>query len=252
MTIRFARAASVLAPFAAALTTAGLAQAAPVAFPVSSGGTGHSYEVIVNDDVNFDDARDLAEASGGYLVSITSPAEQSFVSSLLDSIDAPTGSYFMGLERIAGNNFGWTSGEPFSYESFADGEPNNFQNRENVGQIYWAQDIEDDINDRRGGWNDAPVSGYRNTTIPDLNRNGFVIERNNANAPGGGDNGGGNGGGTGGGDGDGGGGGDGGGIGGGDGGDGGGPPVAIPLPPALLAAPLAFVIAGLAARRRKV
>jgi hypothetical protein len=208
-------AAKVLGAFA---TIAAGSQMCDGAVAVFSG-TGNAYEVVLNSSANVTTAMDAATAAGGHLVTITSSAEQSFIESLLISSSAPTGSYWMGLGRTAPNAdaYAWTTGEPFAYKNFAPGEPNNYLSKEDNAQIYWTQDIADDIKSRRGGWNDSATTGYPSPEIPlpeiDLARAGFIIERAaTAGDP---------------------------------------PPVGIPLPPALLAAPVAMLVAGAAARRQR-
>jgi hypothetical protein len=232
--------------------------AAVVPFPVSGGGTGNGYELILDSASDQSAASAAASSSGGHLVTITSSSEQSFIESLLSGASAPTGSYWMGLTRVGtSDTFAWDTGEPFAFTHFADGEPNNYPAGANAGTsgaIYWSQNPTDGNFTRRGTWNDAPLAGYPAGSLPgDLSRQGFIIEVEGAGSGtgGGGDGGGGDGGGNGGGDGGGDGGGGGNGGGGNGGGNGGGPP-AVPLPPALLAAPLGMLVAGWAARRRKL
>lgn len=213
MSTRIASAAfCLLAPVA---MTAGVSRAAFVEFPTSGGGTGNSYEVVQDNATSHTDAVAAAVAAGGHLVTITSASEQSFVESLLLNSGVSTGGYWMGLNRISADGFAWTTGEPFEFVNFPSGEPNNFLGIENFGQVYWSKDIADDIASRRGSWNDAPEAGYTGADIPDLNLAGFIIERTapTTTEP---------------------------------------PPVAIPLPPALLAAPLGMLIAGLASRRKRI
>jgi hypothetical protein len=195
--------------------------AAAVVFPLSQGGNGHAYDVVFDDGTSFGEARAAAGGGGWHLLTITSAAEQSFVEQLLIGRNAPTGSYWIDLERDAGGGYAWGTGETFGYSNFAAGEPNDFLRREDAGQIYWSQDVADDIAERRGKWNDAPASGYPNADnmsfpTPDLARAGFIVEHDGAGRPG----------------------------------DGGGP-VAIPIPAAALGAPLAGLVAGFAARRMR-
>ncbi len=209
--------ACLLAPVAA---TAAAAHGGSVVFPVSAGGNGHNYEVIVDGTVDRAAAAAEAAASGGHLVSITSRAEQDFVESVLFHTNSPTGGYWMGLERVGtggsgvADDFGWSTGEALTYENFATGEPNAYLNMEDAGQVYWSADMVDDVNHRRGGWNDVSPQGYENTPVTDLVTAGFIIERVEV--------------------------------------DENSPPVAIPLPPAIVGAPLALVIAGMVARRRQI
>jgi hypothetical protein len=184
-----------------------------VEFPTADGGTGHLYEVLADTAATYDDAVAAADALGGHLVSITSAAEQAFVEDLL----VDSGSYWIGLERIGpGADFGWTTGESLMFDNFATGEPNDYTASEDFGQIYWSADAADD-NGRSGKWNDAIRAGYPDGEItgeptPDLERSGFIIELPDVGNP---------------------------------------PATPIPLPPALLAAPLGLGLAAWAGRRAR-
>jgi hypothetical protein len=220
---RIAWAAAVLAPVIT-MSVATSSRAATVPFPVSAGGTGNGYEVMFDASVDQAAASAAASSAGGHLVTITSASEQSFIESLLNNANASTGSYWIGLQRTGGgssaSDFAWETAEPVSFTHFASGEPNNYPNSENGGTVYWSQNPSDPGFSRRGDWNDAPTAGFPTGSLPgDLIRQGFILEVEGA---GGGNNG---------------------------GGDGGN---AIPLPPAILAAPLGMLVAGLASRRRKV
>jgi hypothetical protein len=208
--------------FATAVFAAvGVCRAAPAEFPIADGGTGHTYEVVLDPAATYAAANTAAAATGGHLVTITSPAEQQFVEDLLVNMGSPTGSYWIGLERQgAGIDFGWSTGEPLTYSNFAAGEPNDYVQHEDFVTIYWAADEADDMHDRTGRWNDAPMPGYPDGNFageptPDLGRAGFIVERLDVGS------------------------------------GGNPPPTAIPLPPAAVAAPLAFGLAGLAARRAR-
>jgi hypothetical protein len=206
--------ACVLTPVAA-----GVALAGPVTFPVAQGGTGNRYEVVLDGEINYPYARQAAESAGGHLATITTPAEQAFIEALLISAEVPTGSYWFGLERQLNRHI-WTTGEAFSFENFAYGEPNDFADSEDVGQIYWSHDIADDLALRRGKWNDAPIDGFpnaSNSSFPtmDLNRGGYVVEFEVPVVE-----------------------------------PGNPPPVAIPLPTAVFAAPLTAIFGAWAVRRK--
>jgi hypothetical protein len=198
------------------LLSRGTCGAAGVIFPSSSGGTGNAYEVFVDPAATRDTAKSLAEGLGGNLVTITSPAEQAFVESLLVNSNAPTGAYWFGLDRISDQFFGWQTGEAFSYNHFPGGEPNNFQGLESAGQLYWSHDASDPDFARRGGWNDVVPQGYPDTDIADLVRTGYIVERppmaGDVTAI---------------------------------------PPVAVPLPAAVLTAPFGAALAVCLGRRRR-
>jgi hypothetical protein len=115
------------------------ASAAPIQWTTVSGGNGHWYDVVTSPDPQTHDywTWDLATADassrGGYLATLTSLDEDSFVFSLvddpsywvLDGAGNEEGPRF-GLSDPAGNfQWAWTTGETFSYAHWAGGEPNS-------------------------------------------------------------------------------------------------------------------------------
>ena len=110
------------------------------------------------------DAKAEAESQGGYLVVITSQAEQDFLTDtigpLLNGAWKWTGLYAQNNEW---GNWAWVTGEPVTYYNWYDGEPNNQNDDEYFGEMYAF-----------GSWNDitgtnGPVYG--------------IIERNEAPVP---------------------------------------------------------------------
>ena len=180
MSTRLRYVVAATAAAAGPLSVTAVCSGEPVVFSAGQGGNGNAYEVVLDAGVSFDGARAAAGAGGGHLVTITSAAEQAFVESLLDGANAPTGSYWMDLRR-AGDGFAWGTGETFDFSNFAPGEPNDFLDSEDVGQIYWAQTPAEDLVARRGRWNDSMTAGYPNPDnesfpTPDLSRAGFIVE----------------------------------------------------------------------------
>jgi type II secretory pathway pseudopilin PulG len=116
---------------------------------------GSSY-YFISDLVSWTEARARAEALGGHLVTFSSAAENSYVSSRFPQTS------WIGLtdERIE-DNWEWVTGEPYSYSSWSPLEPNNFQWTP-AGQDYaltnWASGS--------GRWDDQSNDG----------RHGFVVE----------------------------------------------------------------------------
>ena len=100
----------------------------------------------------------------GYLATITSPSEQSFIvtqfGSLFPSNFGTTPVWLGGFQPDGSpepaGNFQWVTGEPFVYSNWGPGEPNNFNGIENVIEIR-----------SDGFWND--VSG-------NVMGSGYVIE----------------------------------------------------------------------------
>jgi len=118
---------------------AGTAVAQPVQWRVEDGGNGHWYEVLVAAPyTSWSQAGAIASARGGYLATVTSAAEWSFVKQVSNQSDA-----WIGPDSICGPWLGgyqnrndpdhseptggwqWVTGEPFSFTDWGGGEPNN-------------------------------------------------------------------------------------------------------------------------------
>jgi hypothetical protein len=86
-----------------------------------SGGNGHSYEIVTSTSpVSWSDAEASAEASGGYLATITSAAESNFVWSLAPQSSVENEGVWLGGYRQTTSTdpnvgWNWVSGEPWSY-----------------------------------------------------------------------------------------------------------------------------------------
>lgn len=199
---------------------ASVASAAPVVWN-STVGNGNSYEVILDNSASWDAARAAAQASGGDLATIDSQGEQDFVESILADA-AVTGSYWFGIREVTEGVYEHVNGQSIGFANWSTGEPNNAQSVEDSGAILWTTDGSPDAAAlaRRGGWNDAPNSGYPadGLIIPpaDVLRAGYLVEIE-------GDDGNGNGGGG----------------------------TAIPLPAAVYAFPLGAALVGIYHRRMR-
>jgi len=117
---------------ACALTAA---QAAPIQWTVASGGNGHVYDVVTAPtDLTWDQAKAAAEAMSwggvsGHLATLTSQAENDFVTGLLSPVPQGhnycwIGGYQPGGPEPAGG-WAWVTGEPWDYTNWSSGEPNN-------------------------------------------------------------------------------------------------------------------------------
>ncbi|MCI0537354.1 MAG: hypothetical protein L0Z50_19230 [Verrucomicrobiales bacterium] len=97
-------------------------------------GNGHFYEpVAVSNEISWTAASNAAVAAGGYLVTITSAAENDFVFSLIDSdvfwrfLPTALGPWIGAFrppdssERAGG--WTWVTGEPFSFTAWVPGDP---------------------------------------------------------------------------------------------------------------------------------
>lgn len=140
-----------------ALAAASVAQAAPVKWA----GNGHYYEYI-GTGLSWTDARAAALASShlgqsGYLVTITSAGENSFIGTLssdgwIGATDQAVEGEWRWADGPEGGNLFWTGaagGTPSGYSSWSGGEPNDYFgfHTENYAQF------------SGGNWNDLPNGG---------------------------------------------------------------------------------------------
>lgn len=108
---------------------------------------GHSYYRSTG-SAFWTDAKNACANMGGYLVTVTSAAENNFIFSLW-----PSG--WIGLtDEVVEGQWRWVTGEPYSYSSWNPGEPNNSGNEDYVQFV------------GGGKWNDLP----NNYSLP------YVIE----------------------------------------------------------------------------
>ncbi len=92
-----------------------------VRWPAESGGNDHYYARI-RQPVTWEQARVAAERLGGHLATITSAAENAFITPLV--IDGNFNVSHIGGFR-SGGGWAWITGEPWSYTNWYPGEPNN-------------------------------------------------------------------------------------------------------------------------------
>ena len=181
-----------------------------------SGPTGNTYDLVTDPNTSWSSANAAAKAAGGHLVTITTPAEQTFVQQLLTDGNAGTGQYWMGFTRSNATAFGWITPEPVGYTHWQTGEPNNLSGDETAAGVLWSKPGASTFA-RRGFWNDLPDHFTQdNATYPDLNTGGYIIERGDAFS----------------------------GVGSGSGSG----PAAVPVPPAALIAPIGLLMAWRAKR----
>jgi hypothetical protein len=151
------------------------------------GPNGHYYEIfdLRNDPKTWTEARDLAAGLNhmgltGYLATITSGEENDFITGLYGTgCDAWIGGFQPPGSPEPNGNWGWITGEGFSYKSWDGDEPNN------------ADDGENCLETRESGyWNDEACTETENPcavieygepilpvaeAVPTLNQWGFII-----------------------------------------------------------------------------
>jgi hypothetical protein len=145
----------------------GPVSAAPVVWSTTDGGNGHTYEVVAAPEtLSWDAARAAAQARGGDLATITSPAENAFVFDLVDSPDywidydghIPMGPWLGGFQPLGSpepaGGWEWVTGEPFAFTNWAPGQPSNTSGEDRlhffVGEI---------AGQRGPTWNDVQNNG---------------------------------------------------------------------------------------------
>ena len=143
---------SVLKVLALGLSVSSPAIAAPVQWTTASGGNNHWYELVTGTTwIGWLAANSAATGSTfmgmtGYLASITSAAEDVFVSALnLAGFDAWLG----GSDSVSEGIWTWTTGEAWGYTNWNGGEPNNSGNEDYLAG--WQN---------AGAWNDCNESCY--------------------------------------------------------------------------------------------
>src|SRR5882724_3981905 len=138
-----------------------------------SGGNNHYYEAVAAPNgINWANANAAAVAQGGYLVTITSATENTFVFNLISGSQYWSGSIgpWLGGFQPAGSSepaggWQWLNNDGgFSYTSWSSIEPNNSGGSEDRVQ-YWMQ---------QSVWNDC--SG-------NITTHGYVIEFNPPSPP---------------------------------------------------------------------
>lgn len=143
--------------------------AAPTTWSVN----GHEYDVIRAEGITWTNAQATAAAlgSGWQLASITSAAENTFVSSLLSAALPDRSHFWLGASdaKVEGT-FEWVTGEAFSYTNWWGGEPNDAGNEDFLAL---------DLRSGAWGWNDAPdtlgaIYGFAR---------GYIIERTATTVP---------------------------------------------------------------------
>jgi hypothetical protein len=139
--------------------------------PVATGSFGGHYYEVYAEKYTWTDAQAVAKQKGGYLVSITSSAENTFVANLRPSSLSPwIGLYQADFTNEPAGGWVWDSGEVSTYRAWAPGEPNNDFGIEGYAHFFTTPFS-------FYGWNDFIQSGG----VPPLTRTnvaavGFLVE----------------------------------------------------------------------------
>jgi hypothetical protein len=132
--------------------------AAPIQWLSSVGGNDHFYEFVdTGGFVGWLDAQAAAQASGGYLATSTSSAENDFLAALTMGTEAYIGATDEALE----GTFAWVTGELFGFTNWAFQEPNDdVAPASPSGEDYV---IINPPGNPLGTWNDLPNQPFRVT-----------------------------------------------------------------------------------------
>ncbi|MEI6785449.1 MAG: hypothetical protein WCQ21_31505 [Verrucomicrobiota bacterium] len=156
------------------------AQAQWVRWDTASGGNGHWYKAVPNTGgVTPQLATQLARQDGGYLASITSAEENSFVFGLVNSPaffnsfngSGPVlgGRQQPGASEPAGGWY-WLSGEPWNYTNWSSDSPDNGGGVEDSLEFY-------------SGMGGTPAPTWNDQPFDDPNCGGYVVERSDDPRP---------------------------------------------------------------------
>ena len=144
----------------------------PIRWEVAAGGNGHWYAFVSDPGVTWTASEAAAEASGGYLATITSAAENAFVGAIWQAHLGPS-AWIGGYQTPPTSevdftaNWHWITGEPWGYTNWHAGEPNNFGGiQEDKLQFSYFSTL----------WNDsADVANYGGNSMA-----GYLVEWNDA------------------------------------------------------------------------
>ena len=125
----------------------------PVLQPEHNPGNGHRY-LRFTCQTDWDTARVQCESVGAHLLTITAAAEGDYVADLARA--CPGAGCWIGATDVQREGtFAWITGEPWSYERWTPGEPNNDCDGEHFVHVYVD-----------GRWNDQAVDGGCNDWGP--------------------------------------------------------------------------------------
>ena len=166
--------------FSVFLCVAFVGPASALVWDVGEGANGHEYKIYYfedNADKNWESARSALVGTGYTLAAITSSQEQKFIQDYLnkEAVSGKKDLWIGGLqnpeEAIADAGWSWVTGEKWVYQSWIDGEANDYYDDKDLKNI---QNSEMFLSVRSGNfnwnWNDegnlGNISGYLAETAP--------------------------------------------------------------------------------------
>ncbi len=135
--------------------------------------SGHYYQ-FYDDARTWTEAKEMCEVVGGHLVTISSIEEQNLITNILNKGNKNL--YWIGLEK-AGDSWMWITGEVFSFENWAENEPNNYNNDELYGCCFQQTYTGGEGVKYPGKWNDASNEGAEySSQYYNLDNYGYICE----------------------------------------------------------------------------
>lgn len=140
---------------------------------------GHSYKVYELSK-NWNEANTYCKQLGGHLATITTGAENTFVTSIVTS--GAKHLYWIGLYRdYVGGPWKWVTSENPVFFNWAKGEPNNDSNDNELYVNIYAKNYTENYGAVPGQWNDQNIAGSNPNSWHALKYQGFVCEWDTTN-----------------------------------------------------------------------
>jgi len=158
---------------------------------------GHYYKVY-GLSKTWMEAEAYCESMGGHLATITSAAEQTFVSAL-SGLRRGTNYWAGGTDEGSEGTWRWVNGEAWSYTNWAYGQPGNKQQRTNIAENYlqlcvdWGCAWNDSANKQDGtAWigficeweNGYTGEGLQPNTVPEVQMDNTIRTTTKEEIPG--------------------------------------------------------------------
>lgn len=107
----------------------------------------HTYQWFGTQQKTWVNAKSACASIGGYLATVTSAAENTFVTTLANDNNNALGIWLGGTDEAQEGSWKWVNGETWSYIAWSAGEPNNAGNEDYIYSV-------------NGKWNDLANNPY--------------------------------------------------------------------------------------------
>ncbi|XP_077993135.1 C-type mannose receptor 2-like [Glandiceps talaboti] len=96
----------------------------------------------IADTKNWAEAAFECDKIGGYIVTINDQDENNYIEKLISDNSM---NVWLGLTRSDLGGFGWVDDTPLDYTNWGPGEPNNYNDMEDCGEMYYAGNVWNDV-----------------------------------------------------------------------------------------------------------